>query len=33
MRKFTHTLLLKFTQLKNIRSVTLKSQGLDETTW
>jgi hypothetical protein len=32
MRKFTHTLLIKFTQLKTfIQNIEIK--GLDETTW
>ena len=32
MRKFTHTLLLKFTQLKKfVKSIEIK--GLSETTW
>ena len=32
MRKFTHKLLLKFTQLKTfIQNIEIK--GLDETTW
>ena len=34
MRKFTHTLLLKFTQLTTfIRSIKIEVSGLDETTW
>jgi len=32
MRKFTHTLLLKFTQLKTFVK-NIEIQGLDETTW
>ena len=32
MRKFTHTLLLKFTQLKTFIQ-NIEIQGLDETTW
>jgi hypothetical protein len=32
MRKFTHTLLLKFTQLKTFIQ-NIKIEGLDETTW
>ena len=32
MRKFTHTLLLKFTQLKTfVKSIEI--EGLSETTW
>ena len=32
MRKFTHTLILKFTQLKTFVK-NIEIQGLDETTW
>ena len=32
MRKFTHTLLLKFTKLKTFVN-NIKIEGLDETTW
>ena len=32
MRTFTHTLLLKFTQLKTFVK-NIEIQGLDETTW
>jgi hypothetical protein len=32
MRKFTHTLLLKFTQLRTFVK-NIEIQGLDETTW
>jgi len=32
MRKFKHTLLLKFTQLRTFVN-NIKIEGLDETTW